>query len=713
MSDGNLANLLRPTRFEEVVGQDRSVKFLSGLIRRGQRKRDLLLHGAVGSGKTTLARIYAKALNCDHPDPHTGSPCHACEWCHEQREHEYALEYDVAGGKGDIKNILAQLERLRSISLPPSKTKVAFYDEAHRLSPQASDALLKAIEDRSDGEVFIVATSQHENLNPALVSRLIPVEVHQLPFAMAREFLSTTASSKGVSIDGDALDLLVGLTPGSPRNLLNSLERFANDDGGSIRLADVKFVLNVEHIDILPQYLKAVGDGQFARQLEILGEWREPSDRKVLWIRAMLAAIYYNDVLAVSSAMHPAIDAVGEGARRAILASFQKRFGVIHPENLAPMWREMLQHWHAARENLTGPELAVQCGRFDQLVSDLARRRPNSEVRATPHARHAYAGGGGFRRRPDLPPRIVASQPAVHAVPQDHHYVSDQEVRAIMNAASFLVQEHGVLFDLRFVLETARPGEIVPEGALVRADESWTRLAGRELNPDLHFIRVCERYGGRIKISLAVATGLAGDPLQPETQALERTVEKICGEWSQAFPSTMQVRIRATLASGTPADRLRFHWGAVRGLCQSVASEFHDYDPKEGAWLPLRKLLRLPKAVGQTPQPLLIPVLARSSSLSESAILRASALKLEPISAYDNRVWSELYSGWEREEHGDRITTRLLRERQMRQLEVTHRGNIGGLEEQRRELEATWPDDPLARKRGRLGWWTDARRSSV
>src|SRR5260370_32093350 len=71
----------RPKRFEEVVGQDVPVDYLSGLILRGKACRNILLHGTIGSGKTTLARIYAKALNCERPSPTNGSPCLVCTSC--------------------------------------------------------------------------------------------------------------------------------------------------------------------------------------------------------------------------------------------------------------------------------------------------------------------------------------------------------------------------------------------------------------------------------------------------------------------------------------------------------------------------------------------------------------------------------------------------------------------------------------------------------
>lgn len=710
MTTGSFATDRRPRRFEDVVGQDRSVRFLSGLIRRGRVKRDILLQGTVGSGKTTLARIYANALNCDDTNPETGSPCLKCGWCAEanKREPSYLREYDVAGRGGTNNDIAEQLAHHRGTRLPDGKTKVVFFDEAHRLTGAGSDVLLKAIEDRGGDEVFIVATSQPELLQASLVSRLIPLDVYPLPFDLARNLVAEAAASKGMVIEDGALDLIAGLTVGSPRNLLNSLERFDAEE--RVTVADAKQVLNVEHLDILPKYLAAVAEGNFIQQQSILSEWREPPQRKVLWIRALLTSIYYNEILALTVPMHPAIDSVDEVDRGAILTGFRTRFQLSDVRALAPLFREFLQYWNDARDDVADAEFVVQCARFDLLVADQANGRDKSPQPAFPRL---FRPGDGFGSRPVLSTRVRDAQKAALFVPDGHYYVSDADVRTIVNSGSFLIQEYGRMFDLSFTLETLRPGTLSPEDALSLADAVWTQFARRATPQISDHVRVCERRGDGIRLTLAACSGALSDPLFGEGIGRAAAVERLGEEWQSAFPSETRVAVRTTSASGSQSDRLRFHWDAVRHLCQGITAAFEDFDPKQGAWAPLQQLMRLSRRVAQPSQPLLVPVVARSDSLSDSAIRRASALKLDPISAFDHRVWPELYSGWELDEYRNRQTVRLRRQRNIRELQARHRDDPYGFAESMFKLESTWPDDPLARKRGRLGWWTSARWANV
>ncbi|TIU34835.1 MAG: AAA family ATPase, partial [Mesorhizobium sp.] len=150
------ANKYRPTRFSEVLGQPHAVTFLSTVILRKAKPRNLLLFGSHASGKTTLARLYAKALNCSDVAP-DGSPCNRCTFCTDVDYEDW--EYDVPGTGGEDADIEAWLDgRYRKPT--DWKTTVLFFDEAHEIKPKAADSLLKRVEEPLPGVAFVFATTE-------------------------------------------------------------------------------------------------------------------------------------------------------------------------------------------------------------------------------------------------------------------------------------------------------------------------------------------------------------------------------------------------------------------------------------------------------------------------------------------------------------------------------------------------------------------------
>ena len=179
-----LADKYRPQRFEDVWCQDTAVTLLSrlALARQGT---GLLLTGAYGSGKTSLVRVFARALNCEQVTER-GSPCNHCRSCVDPQG-DYLLEYDVPGRGGDKEKVRAWVDaHHRSSSL---KWRILFLDEAHALTPAAIDSLLKDVEEPRPGVAFAFATTEPWVLKPTLKSRLMPLEVRPLGVPDAVEFL--------------------------------------------------------------------------------------------------------------------------------------------------------------------------------------------------------------------------------------------------------------------------------------------------------------------------------------------------------------------------------------------------------------------------------------------------------------------------------------------------------------------------------------------
>ena len=215
MSDNNKRYeiIYRPKTFSDVLGQDRIVEELSALIRRGKVGRNLLFAGDRGSGKTSLVRLYAQALNCENNDL-AGNPCLNCRMCRAKPEDRGMFkydgrglfEYDTAAKGGDKETIARVMDAVRRTDIAETK-RIIFFDEAHALERPAVDALLKDIEEGGDDLIYCFATTAPRALGAPLLSRLWTYTVRALPEELAIGLLRRVAEAEKISVDIEALKL--------------------------------------------------------------------------------------------------------------------------------------------------------------------------------------------------------------------------------------------------------------------------------------------------------------------------------------------------------------------------------------------------------------------------------------------------------------------------------------------------------------------------
>jgi DNA polymerase III subunit gamma/tau len=275
---GSLAIRHRPKVFKKVEGQGHAVEFLSQLIIEGQICRNILLHGAIGSGKTTLARIYAKALICQEQPIPGGSPCLHCKSCTgiEAGETTNFHELDAPS----FENFAQLKEKIDSLVLGASKNwrRVIFIDEAHSLAryPNSFDYLLKKVEEPSEGISYCFATTAFDKISPALRSRLHCLEIRSLLLSDSIKFLERITAAEKIKTSPDALALIAGLAEGQPRNMLHVLEVVSRN--GEVTLDRVRQIYNFGYTDILKRYFIALGQGECVqhryRNLHQLGSQR-------------------------------------------------------------------------------------------------------------------------------------------------------------------------------------------------------------------------------------------------------------------------------------------------------------------------------------------------------------------------------------------------------------------------------------------------------
>lgn len=218
----------RPERFEEIIGQKHIVKILRNQIKKGTVSQSYLFAGTRGTGKTTTARILAKAVNCTCSDPGVDLPCGECANCRAITEGRFldVVELDAASNNG--------VESLRqiteSVQYPPTvgKYKVYIIDEAHMLTDSAENAFLKTLEEPPAHVIFILATTNPEKIKATIKSRCLTLNFRHVSENDLLEGMKRICQKKDISIEEDALAVIARKADGSVRDALSLLEQCIN-----------------------------------------------------------------------------------------------------------------------------------------------------------------------------------------------------------------------------------------------------------------------------------------------------------------------------------------------------------------------------------------------------------------------------------------------------------------------------------------------------
>jgi DNA polymerase-3 subunit gamma/tau len=241
MAKISLARKYRPSTFNDLIGQESSTKILKNAIALHRIPQCIVFSGIRGVGKTTLARLYAKAINCAHADdPAASLPCDECESCLAVREgyHEDVLEIDGASHTGvdDIRQVQ------QSIQYVPqrSRYKVYIIDEVHMLSQSAFNALLKTLEEPPAHVVFLFATTELGKIPATILSRCQVFQLKKLTVSMIYERMQAILQKENISYDDDALYVVAKHGKGSMRDALTMLDQAISMGGGKIDLASIE-----------------------------------------------------------------------------------------------------------------------------------------------------------------------------------------------------------------------------------------------------------------------------------------------------------------------------------------------------------------------------------------------------------------------------------------------------------------------------------------
>ena len=270
MSYQVLARKYRPQKFSEVIGQEHVTRTLKNALEQGRTAHGYIFSGHRGIGKTTVARILAMALNCRSSDKPVAEPCGVCESCTEIRAGNSVdvIEIDAATNRG-----IDEIRELREgTRYRPARDRFKIYilDEAHQITDAAFNALLKTLEEPPGHVVFMLATTQPEDIPQTIRSRCQHFSFRAVGFEEILNQLKDLAGRENIEADEDALALLAEAGDGSMRDALSILDQAIASSSGRLTAEQVRDLVGAAPSGVLEEVMQAVAQGSSERVLRLV-----------------------------------------------------------------------------------------------------------------------------------------------------------------------------------------------------------------------------------------------------------------------------------------------------------------------------------------------------------------------------------------------------------------------------------------------------------
>ena len=453
----------RSQTFAEVVGQEHVTRTLKNAIANGQVAHAYLLAGARGIGKTSIARIIAKAVNC--PKAKDGDPCDACETCVAIRDGRYLdlIEIDAASNRG-----IDEMRDLREkVRFAPSmgQYKVYVIDEAHQLTNEAFNALLKTLEEPPPHVIFVLATTESQRIPATIVSRTQRFDLRRIPHQKMVQQLAAIAKSEKWQVEPAALEAISRHAQGSLRDAESILDQVATFAEGKVRVDDVDELLGATDWEETSALFDAIAANDAAKAVGLVRALVDDGRDLRLFVRR---AMDHMRALVLVRAS----DTLPETATESIAAVLRRQAPLFSLDRLAKIAHRLIETEQQLRTG-EGTPLPLELALLDLTTTASTPPAPapkQSAAQTAPAAQPKTATAKAAPAAPEPAPRSQAVVDLAQRRAQQGSPVASAVTAGPVGAASPGVTLQRVRSAWDQLLERAQERSIAKAAQLVKAE---------------------------------------------------------------------------------------------------------------------------------------------------------------------------------------------------------------------------------------------------
>ena len=392
---GALYRRYRPQTFAAIVGQEHVTRTLRNAIANGQVAHAYLLAGSRGIGKTTIARLIAKAVNCTKAKD--GEPCDMCESCVAVRDGRFLdlIEIDAASNRG-----IDEMRDLREkVRFAPSmgQYKVYVIDEAHQLTSEAFNALLKTLEEPPPHAIFVLATTEAGKIPGTIVSRTQRFDLRRIPYKGVVAQLAAICQQEKLTCEPSALEAIARHAQGSLRDAESILDMVATFSDGKVTLADVDELLGISEWEETSALFDALAANDGAAGVRLVGKLVDDGRDLRLFVRRALD--HMRALVSVSS-----IGKVPETASEGVAAKLKEQSPKFTLERLARIAKRLLETEQQLKTS-EGTPLPLELAILDLVT--LAGTSAPSGAPVPPQSTRSAPAAAPARSVPAAPARMA------------------------------------------------------------------------------------------------------------------------------------------------------------------------------------------------------------------------------------------------------------------------------------------------------------------